>query len=149
SFVIAAFTWLIVTNMEDPVTEVTFYNIPVTIANASYLESNSQIPALTDGRDTVNVTIKAKSSVIKDLDQEDITAQADMTQIISMDTTPVMVPVTAQCTDISAEDITVNPGNIPIDVEEKVTIEQKIYSTYGDTLPDKNYEVGSVKAEPD
>ena len=149
SFLIAAFTWLIVTNMEDPVTEVTFYNIPVTIANASYLESNSQIPALTDGKDTVNVTIKAKSSVIKDLDQEDITAQADMTQIISMDTTPVMVPVTAQCTDISAEDITVNPGNIPIDVEEKVTIEQKIYSTYGDTLPDKNYEVGSVKAEPD
>ena len=71
SFVIAAFTWLIVTNMEDPVTEVTFYNIPVTIANASYLESNSQIPALTDGKDTVNVTIKAKSSVIKDLDQED------------------------------------------------------------------------------
>ena len=61
----------------------------------------------------------------------------------------MMVPVTAQCTDISAEDITVNPGNIPIDVEEKVTIEQKIYSTYGDTLPDKNYEVGSVKAEPD
>lgn len=149
SFVIAAFTWLIVTNMEDPVTEITFYNIPVTITNASYLESNSQIPSLTEGKDTVNVTIQAKSSVIKDLDEEDITAQADMTQIISMDTTPVMVPVTAQCTDTSVEDITVNPGNIPIDVEEKVTTEQTIYTTYGDTLPDKNYEVGSAKAEPE
>lgn len=148
SLIIAFFTWLIVMNIEDPVIETVYYDIPVTIVNSSYLESESRVPVLRDDGNTVNVGIRAKASVIDDLEKRDITAEADVTQIISMETDPIMVPVKVSCPDIDAEDITVTPGNIPIDVEEKISTEQTIYTTYGDTLPDKNYEVGSAKAEP-
>ena len=53
SLLIAVLTWLMVLNIQDPVRQYTFRDIPVTIVNDSYLTSEFQIPLLVEGKDTV------------------------------------------------------------------------------------------------
>lgn len=107
SLIIAILIWLLVRNVDDPIVVRTFYEIPVSIENASYLAENLEIPLLVDGKDTVKVRVKGARSVVSKLKKEDIKAVADMTQIISKDTTPIMVPVEVTGTGISDSDITV------------------------------------------
>lgn len=145
SLAIAVLIWLIVRNVQDPVIVQTFYDIPVTLVNESYLSNNMKIPLLIDGDDTVKVRIKAEESVIKELKKEDIVAQADMTQIY-MDATPKMVPVEVTCKGIADDNITVTPRNIQVDIENQTSVEKTIAVNTGDTTPDKDYEVGSLQA---
>lgn len=149
SLIIAILIWLLVRNVDDPIIVRTFYEIPVTIENASYLAENLEIPLLVDGKDAVKVRIKGARSVVNKLEKEDITAVADMTQIISKDTTPIMVPVEVTCTGISDSDITVRPRNIQVNIEKQKSVEKTIAVSTGDTQPDKDYEIGNLKANPE
>lgn len=149
SLIIAILIWLLVRNVDDPIIVRTFYEIPVTIENASYLAENLEIPLLVDGKDTVKVRIKGARSVVNKLEKEDITAVADMTQIISKDTTPIMVPVEVTCTGISDSDITVRPRNIQVNIEKQKSVEKTIAVSTGDTQLDKDYEIGNLKANPE
>lgn len=149
SLIIAILIWLLVRNVDDPIVVRTFYEIPVTIENASYLAENLEIPLLVDGKDTVKVRVKGARSVVSKLKKEDIKAVADMTQIISKDTTPIMVPVEVTGTGISDSDITVRPRNIQVDIEKQKSVEKTIAVSTGDTQPDKDYEIGNLKANPE
>lgn len=146
SLIIAILIWLLVRNVDDPIVVRTFYEIPVSIENASYLAENLEIPLLVDGKDTVKVRVKGARSVVSKLKKEDIKAVADMTQIISKDTTPIMVPVEVTGTGISDSDITVRPRNIQVDIEKQKSVEKTIAVSTGDTQPDKDYEIGNLKA---
>lgn len=149
SLIIAILIWLLVRNVDDPIVVRTFYEIPVSIENASYLAENLEIPLLVDGKDTVKVRVKGARSVVSKLKKEDIKAVADMTQIISKDTTPIMVPVEVTGTGISDSDITVRPRNIKVDIEKQKSVEKTIAVSTGDTQPDKDYEIGNLKANPE
>lgn len=149
SLIIAVLIWLLVRNVDDPIMVKSFYEIPVTIENASYLAENLEIPLLVDGKDTVKVRIKGARSVVSKLKKKDITAVADMTQIISKDTTPIMVPVEINCAGITESDITVRPRNIQVDIQKQKSVEKTIAVSTGDTQPDKDYEIGSLKANPE
>lgn len=149
SLIIAILIWLLVRNVDDPIVVRTFYEIPVSIENASYLAENLEIPLLVDGKDTVKVRVKGARSVVSKLKKEDIKAVADMTQIISKDTTPIMVPVEVIGTGISDSDITVRPRNIQVDIEKQKSVEKTIAVSTGDTQPDKDYEIGNLKANPE
>lgn len=149
SLIIAILIWLLVRNVDDPIVVRTFYEIPVSIENASYLAENLEIPLLVDGKDTVKVRVKGARSVVNKLEKEDIKAVADMTQIISKDTTPIMVPVEVTGTGISDSDITVRPRNIQVDIEKQKSVEKTIAVSTGDTQPDKDYEIGNLKANPE
>lgn len=149
SLIIAILIWLLVRNVDDPIVVRTFYEIPVSIENASYLAENLEIPLLVDGKDTVKVRVKGARSVVSKLKKEDIKAVADMTQIISKDTTLIMVPVEVTGTGISDSDITVRPRNIQVDIEKQKSVEKTIAVSTGDTQPDKDYEIGNLKANPE
>lgn len=147
SLVIAVFIWLLVRNIDDPIQVDTFYNIPVTLVNESYLAGELKIPLLIEGKDTVNVRVKGESSVIRKLKKENITAVADMTQVY-MEGNPKMVPVEVTCEGIEDKNITVTPRNIQVDIENQASVEKTIAVNTGDTVPDKNYEVGRLQANP-
>lgn len=149
SLLIAVLIWVVVKNVQDPMLVKIITRIPVTIINESYLASNLEIPLLIDGQDTVSVKVKGRESVVKELTREDFQAIADMTQIISMDTTPRMVPVRVTCEGLLDSDISVTPGNIQVDIEQQTSVEKTIAVNVGDTTPDKNYEVGELKANPE
>lgn len=148
SVLIAILIWLVIGNLQNPVKTVSFYDIPVDIINESYLAGKLEIPLLVEGKDRVNVRIRAEKSVIQELKKDMITAEADVTQIVDMKTTPLMVPVKITCPGVAAENITVSPGNIPINIEKQVSAEKVIAPTY-DNTPEKNYEIGSIKALPE
>lgn len=149
SLLIAILIWVVVKNVQDPMLVKVITRIPVTIVNESYLASRLEVPLLIEGQDTVNVKVKGRKSVVKELAREDFTAVADMTQIISMETTPRMVPVKVSCEGLLDSDISVTPGNIQVDIEKQTSVEKIIAVNTGDTVPDKNYEVGVLKANPE
>lgn len=149
SLLIAIVIWVVVKNVQDPMLVKVITRIPVTIVNESYLASNLEVPLLIEGQDMVNVKVKGRESVVKELTREDFTAIADMTQIISMKTTPRMVPVKVSCEGLLDSDISVTPGNIQVDIEKQTSVEKIIAVNTGDTVPDKNYEVGVLKANPE
>ena len=149
SLAVAILLWLLVVNIEDPVRSETYWEVPVTIVNESYLTSDLRIPLLVEGSDTVTVRIQAESSVLREIDRDSITAEADMTQIISMDTTPYMVPVRVICPGVSDENITVMPANIPIETDDLTTQAMTISASVGNTRPESGYEVGKLTVNPE
>ena len=149
SLVIAFFVWLIVMNVSDPVRTKTFASIPVSVSNASYVESKGLSYKIADGSQNISVTVKSNTSIIERLSTSSIVANADLTQIIDFNSDPVMVPVTVQIPGVSTDSITANPRNIEISLEDMVSQDFVINTTAGDTSPANGYEIGSISATPE
>lgn len=147
SLAIAFLVWLLVANINDPVV-VTSYDVPVTIQNSAYLESGSKTYQVLEEQQTVTVILRGNRSVVENR-QSDIQAVADLTQIVDMDTTPVMVPVTATCERVSAENITVVPAAIGIEIEDMVSKDFTITVTPSETNLSKDFEVGAMTSDPE
>ncbi|MGI6010628.1 MAG: YbbR-like domain-containing protein [Ruminococcus sp.] len=148
SLAIAFLVWLLVANINDPIV-VTSYDVPVTIQNSAYLESGGKTYQVLEEQQTVTVILRGNRSVVENR-QSDIQAIADLTQIVDMNTTPVMVPVTATCDRVEQENITVVPAAIGIDIEDMVSKDFTITVTpAGDSTPGKDYEVGSMTSDPE
>lgn len=147
SLAIALAIWLLVANINDPVV-VTSYDVPVTIQNSAYLESGGKTYQVLEQQQMVTVILRGNSSVVENR-TGDIQAVADLTQIVDMDTTPVMVPVTATCDRVAAEDISVVPAAIGIEIEDMVSKDFTITVTAGDTTPSADYEVCTMEANPE
>ena len=67
SLLIAILIWVVVKNVQDPMLVKIVTRIPVTIVNESYLASNLEVPLLIEGQDTVNVKVKGRESVVKEI----------------------------------------------------------------------------------
>ena len=148
SVAIAFLIWLVVGNINDPIIQMVYSNVKVNISNGSYIESRGMTYRLDSNYQTVSVTLRGNSSKVTKRN-DDIVVEADLTQIVDMDSTPVMVPVTVKCKDISAENITVSPITIPIEIEERETKDFMIAVNYGDSVPGAGYEVGKIYANPE
>ena len=150
SLLIAMLIWLLVVNVQDPITTEIFTDIPVTFVNESYIEKSGKLALMVEGKDTVNVRVRGENSIIRNMSKDNITAVADLTQIIDMTTQPIMVPVTVTCPGIKDKNVEVTPRNIPITIEERESIDCIINTELvGESKPDKNYEVGKTTAEPE
>ncbi len=148
SVAIAFLIWLVIGNINDPVIQKVYSSIPVTITNGSYIESRGMTYRLDSGHQTVSVTLRGNTSKVTKRN-DDIRVEADLTQIVDMDSTPIMVPVTVSCPDISADNITVSPTAIPIEIEGRETKDFMIAVNYGDTTPGAGFEVGKIYANPE
>ncbi len=147
SIVIAIFIWLIVGNYNDPQIVVS-YSVPITIENSAYLESGGMTYTVDDQEQTATVILRGKKSVVANR-SGDIEAVADLTQIVNLDTTPVIVPVTASCSGVSTENITVVPSTMSITIEDMSSKDFTITVSAEDSSPYKGYEIGSMEAEPE
>ena len=89
AFVFAAFLWLIVVNIDNPVSSDTYLNIPVTIINEDIITQEGNVYQVVDEQN-VNVTVYAKRQTLQDINTEDIVATADIRE---MDTDTGLVPI--------------------------------------------------------
>lgn len=81
AFFAALLLWLIVVNIDNPVIDKTFSNIPVTVTNEEVLTAdpkNPQTYQIVDGTQTVSVTVVGKRKLLNEIKAEDILATADM-----------------------------------------------------------------------
>ena len=154
SVAVAVVVWLIVVNIDNPV-GTNYYTITnVELINKEYVESSDTIGKMCmpeEDQDTVRVAITADKKTRDKIRVSDISAVADLQQAVSLDTNPVMVPITVTCSvsGIGSGDIKVTPQNLSVNLDEKETQEFVVNVTRGDTKPGKDYEVGSLTANPE
>ena len=152
SVAVAVLIWLIVVNIDNPI-ETKYFTIPdVELINKEYVESSETIGKMCmpeKNQATVRVAITAPRKTLSRLTESDIHAAADLQQAVSLDTNPVMVPITATCDGIAPGSIKVSPQNLSVHLDEKETQEFVINVSSGDSRPGKDYEVGSLTASPE
>ena len=89
AFVFAAFLWLIVANVDNPVVRNTYANIPVTIVNEDVITQGGEVYSVLDEQN-VNVVVYAKRSVIQQISSDEIVATADIKE---MDSRTGLIPI--------------------------------------------------------
>ena len=154
SVAVAVVLWLIVVNIDNPI-GTNYYTInDVELINKEYVESSDTIGKMCmpeQNQDSVKIAITASKKIRDKIKVTDISAVADLQQAVSLDTDPVMVPITVTCSvpGVSSNDIKVTPQNLSVNLDEKETQEFVVNVSRGDTKPGKEYEVGSLTANPE
>ena len=154
SVAVAVVLWLIVVNIDNPI-GTNYYTInDVELINKEYVESSDTIGKMCmpeQNQDSVKIAITASKKIRDKIKVTDISAVADLQQAVSLDTDPVMVSITVTCSvpGVSSNDIKVTPQNLSVNLDEKETQEFVVNVSRGDTKPGKDYEVGSLTANPE
>lgn len=97
SVLIAVFFWIYVSNDYNPFVSQTFYNIPITVENANYLEQNGFTMKNTL-RTYVDITIRGRKDAVSKVRATDFHASLDLSQIKSVNDTKLSLsePVCTQ-----------------------------------------------------
>ena len=118
AFVFSLFLWLIVVNVDDPVTQQTFSNIPVSLENQDIITQQGNVYQVLDGQN-VTAVISARRSVLQDIESDDIIATADIKE---MDTDTGLIPVEISVANLTAgrdyQTAASVPNNLRIQVEK-------------------------------
>ena len=154
SVAVAVVVWLIVVNIDNPVGTNYYTLTNVELINKEFFESSDTIGKMCmpeEKQDSIRIAITTNKNIIDKIKVSDITATADLQQAVSLDTNPVMVPITVTCSvpGVTPNDIKVTPQNLSVNLDEKETQEFVVNVSRGDTKPGKDYEVGSLTANPE
>ena len=144
AFVFSVFLWLIVVNIDNPVSSITYNNIPVTIVNDDIITSSGEVYQVV-GEQTVSVVVYANRQIQQELTADDIVATADIRE---MDTSTGLVPITVDIPnyrDASAEAV---PRNLQIQREKSG---RKVFALTVETTGDERdgYIVGDMTVNPE
>lgn len=121
ALVIAIVLWLGILNAEDPVTTREFSNIHVKELNADVITSADKAYSYVDGIDTVNVRVTGRTSMVNNVQRDDIRAVVDLSKL--SDTTGA-VPVDVSCDRYPSLEVSTegSSGILRIEMED---LEQK------------------------
>ena len=146
ALVFSAFLWLIVVNLDNPVSSRTFADIPVTIVNDDIITSAGDVYQVV-GDQTVSVVVYANREVRQHLSSDDIVATADIKE---MDTSTGLVPVSISIPDYSGqyESAEAVPRNLQIQREKSG---RKVLALTADTtgIPRDGYVIGEMTVHPE
>lgn len=123
SLLMAVFIWLIILNIANPVIQKSFYNIPVTKINENAIEQKDKVYEVVSG-DSVDVTVKAKRSVIETLHATDIKAVADLSELSLVNAVQIKVSVPGH--DRSIVDISQSASTMKVSLENLKTEQFRI-----------------------
>ena len=147
SLAIALIIWLAIVNVNDPLMSRTIHNVPVHIVNGSYIESLGKSYRLDDEYDTITVQVTGNRSAVESLTADNITAEVDLTEIVSLDSDPIMVPVRLTSSATGVSELTSVPDTVKIELEEMVSEDFVITGTTGSTKPASGYQVAKLSPE--
>lgn len=92
SLFVAILLWVVILNVDDPMVQEKFNNITVTKVNENELKQKDKTYEVISG-ETVDVTVKAKRSIMQDLRKTDIQAVADLSQLSVVNATTIDVTI--------------------------------------------------------
>ncbi|MBQ0001238.1 MAG: hypothetical protein KBT01_06845 [Clostridiales bacterium] len=151
SVIVGFLVWLIVVNVDNP-TVTSSFTIPLSnieVLNEAYVDSTGMMCMLDDSQNGIRVHVTGERKTVRKLSNSDFHAAADLQQAVSLDTDPVMIPITVTCPGISAANIEINPKNLKVHLREKKTQEFVVSVTSGESKPGKGYEIGKLTANPE
>ena len=146
SLLAAVIIWLVVVNIDDPVSTRVFNNISVEIVNDDTITSEGKVYSVRDNSDVISVTVKAKRSTLDSLTASDIRAYADMKELdVSLGLVPIDVYATKNTNLV--EEITTKTRNLRIDMEDLDTRQFAITGVVTGT-PAEGFAVGEISINP-
>ncbi len=146
SFLAAVLVWIIVVNVDDPISTRVYNQIPVTVTNAEILASEQQTYQIVDGTQEVSVTVEARRQVLDEINASDISAVADMKELTLQ--TQIPIEITINGFNGQYESAVSSPVNLQVKLEEEETKRFPIVPTTLGSVRD-GYVLGDLKAEPE
>ena len=117
SLVAAFVVWLVVVNVDDPVSTRSYSQIKVNIANENVILEQGKAYEILENSDIITVTVKAKRSILDSLSSSDFQAVADMKEAnIELGLVPIEVTSTRSANKI--EEITTRTKNLKVSIED-------------------------------
>ena len=143
SVLIAIVIWYVVVGYNDPVITKS-YSVHINVVNDSYIANGKQSYIIEDEYKSIVVYLKGNRSTLKNITESNIKVEADLTQIVDMDSNPVYVPLTASCPGIDSSNITLARTTVPIVISDIASKEFPVTINMGNSSPGKDYEVGKT-----
>ena len=145
SFLFAVMLWIIVTNINDPISPLKVNNIPVTIKNGDLITEKGQIYEVLEDTDMIDsVIIRAPRSIIDTLGASNVIAEADMRDLTSLNTISIKL-YTNKYND-KLESIKGNIDSVKLNIEDKQTRSFPIRPNVTGEIQE-GYMVGAVNTE--
>ena len=148
ALIFSVFFWLIIINVNDPITTATYANIPVDFVNEEVVRNMGKVYDLVGDPQTVRVTVSGKRSVLSRVRTSNISAIADLSQ---MEVNTYLVPITAEVKGLEGETVTtqVNPVNLQIKIEDMKSNTYPISTSTTNLVPRDGFVVGEASVSPE
>lgn len=137
--------WVIVLNIDDPISDKTFKNVKVSMINTDTITSQNQVYRIEEGTDSIDLKVYARRrSVLNKLKPSDFVVTADMQKDLRYDS---MVKIDVKYVgNYSIDHIEQSRTNVLVSIEESVTEQFKVsVKTQGE--PSGGLVVGSALPE--
>ena len=144
AFLAAVTLWFLVVNIDNPVTDRTFTDIPVTVVNDDIVTASNRTYQILDGTQQVNVTVTATRQELSRITADDIHAVADMREL----TLGTQVPIKVTIEGHSYEEAYSTPRNLQVKIEEEARNNFPITPTTIGTVRE-GYVIGNLRADPE
>ena len=139
----AVFLWWLVVNIDDPI-DTKAFTVEVAVTNPEVITNAGKSYQIIDSTKNVTVTVKARRKVLDEIKKSHIIATADLRE---MQDTSVPIRVSVNGFEGEYEEVTANPRNIQVSVENT---QKKTFpiTTVATGTPRDGYVVGSMTASP-
>ncbi len=144
AFFSAVLMWLVVVNIDDPVTDKTYNGISVSVINEEIVTTTNRTYQIVDNTQEVSVTVSANRSVLNKIKSEDIVAIADMKEL-SLGT---QIPIDVSIPGFKYEKAFTTPGNLQVKIEDEAKNNFPITPTTTGTVRE-GYVLGELKPNPE
>ena len=144
AFLAAVTLWFLVVNIDDPVTDRTFSDIPVTVINDSIVTDANRTYQIVDGTQKVDVTVTATRSELSRISAEAIQATADMRELTLGTQVPIQISIEGHTYEAAYS----TPRNLQVQIEEEARNNFPITPTTIGTVRE-GYVIGNLKADPE
>lgn len=149
SLLFAIILWMLVVNVDDPVDEETFRNVPVQVLHEEIFTTKASTYSILDGNETVSVTVRARRKVLSDVRSSDITVTADIRNRVSNSLSDATLPTDVEIKGFEGDYVEAytNPRNIQIEIEPSAQKDFTISVKTNGTPRDGNT-LGKLVADP-
>ncbi len=141
SLFVAFLIWLVVVNINNPVSYGLYKDIKIQILNEdSVTEIDKVFEIVSD--ETVVIRVREHKNVLDRLSRDDFTVTADMENLTEMNT----VPLTVTCSNpaVTWDEIEISPTTMKVELEQRKQSDFVVNVTTTGT-PTKGYEVGTTE----
>ena len=149
SLLFAIVLWMMVVNVDNPVDEETFRNVPVQVLHEEIFTAKASTYSILDGNETVSVTVRARRKVLSDIRSNDIRVTADIRNRVSNSLSEATLQTEVDIKGFEGDYVEAytNPRNIQIEIEPSA---QKDFTISVETngTPRGGNSLGKLVADP-
>ena len=142
--VLAIILWLIVVNIDNPQTTIT-YTQTAQFTNEDIITENGKVYEILDNSNVIKFQVTGPRTIVEGLSVSDFTVTADLNKIdLSLGLVPVEVVANRYASKLQ---ITVKTTNVLVSIED-LKIQQFAVNATATGTPQQGYALGEVKCDP-